>query len=165
MNLGSMNKHPCDIYIAECDFLPLNVIVDYWCERGDAMCREFKRSAIIAACAENKILYRRNDGKDWNDPPHSLADRGILDIKVDSFMEWSNQMFPQAQKPDIPISTREKNTLLIIIAALCEIAGKQANERGMATDIAAETARLGHSRSDDCIRGYLKQAADLITPR
>jgi hypothetical protein len=60
-----------------------------------------------------------------------------------------------------PMNQRERNTLLAIIAALCEKAGITPDKRGLSSELANITERLGVAKSDDRIRKYLKEAADL----
>lgn len=64
-----------------------------------------------------------------------------------------------------PLSTRERRTLLTIIAALCKKAKIDPKRRGAAQDIMALTEELGAKVSDDTIKGYLDEIPDAVESR
>ena len=67
-----MNKD-CESYWAESDYLPVNAVLDYWCD-NNLECKEAKKYAIIAACERGLIQFKRNDGKNFKDPIFELID-------------------------------------------------------------------------------------------
>lgn len=64
-----------------------------------------------------------------------------------------------------PVTARERNTLLTIIAALCEYSGIDPTERGAASQIAKMTEKLGATVTDDTIRKALGKIADALETR
>jgi hypothetical protein len=64
-----------------------------------------------------------------------------------------------------PLSSRERRTFLIIIAALCQKAGIKPDARGAAVVIASATEQLGVPVSDDSIRTMLREIPDAIDSR
>jgi hypothetical protein len=63
---------------------------------------------------------------------------------------------------DKPLSTRERRTLLVLVAALCKRAGIDPAARGASIAIASATAELGVTVSDDTIRPLLRLIPDAI---
>jgi hypothetical protein len=64
-----------------------------------------------------------------------------------------------------PVSTRQRRTLLVIIAALCNKAAIEVSSRGAAAQIATETQLLGARIGEDSIRDLLKQIPDALESR
>lgn len=64
-----------------------------------------------------------------------------------------------------PPSTRQRRTLLTVIAALCKSAGISPSSRGAAAAIASATEELGVPVSDDSIRMLLRDIPDAIGSR
>lgn len=59
------------------------------------------------------------------------------------------------------VDTRERETLLSIIAALCEMAGTTPEKRGLPAELARITQTLGVERGPDAISRHLKKAAEI----
>ena len=66
---------------------------------------------------------------------------------------------------DKPLSGNERNTLLTIIAALCNYSDIKLEAHGVATDIATMTHDIGAPVSDDAIRSALKKIPDALQRR
>lgn len=64
-----------------------------------------------------------------------------------------------------PLSTRQRRTLLTVVAALCKKSAIDPASRGAATAIAAATADIGVPVSDDSIRTLLGEIPDAIESR
>ena len=75
MNIQS--NAACDPYWEHADWLPPWYILDQWCQQDDR-CKQAKQQALFTACEKGIVVYRRNDGKDFDDPVHELSRRGIL---------------------------------------------------------------------------------------
>lgn len=71
----------------------------------------------------------------------------------------------QEQKSEKPLGSREKNTLLVLIGALCKQANIDPEMRGVSTSIEAMTQELGAPISNDTIRNILKQIEDAVESR
>lgn len=66
---------------------------------------------------------------------------------------------------DKPIKTTERNTLLTIIAALCDYSAIKFNERGTAGKIAKLTEEIGARVSHDTVKKVLSQIPDALETR
>lgn len=63
------------------------------------------------------------------------------------------------------MTTTERNTLLTIIAALCDYSAIKTDDRGAATQIAKLTDEIGAAVSDDTVRRWLKAIPDALATR
>jgi hypothetical protein len=64
-----------------------------------------------------------------------------------------------------PLLTTERNSLLAIIAALCDYSAIKHQERGAANQIAKLTEEIGAAVSDDTVRRWLKAVPDALENR
>lgn len=64
-----------------------------------------------------------------------------------------------------PLSTTERNTLLTIIAALCDYSAIKHQERGAASQIARLTEEIGTSVSADTVKRALEKIPDALDAR
>jgi hypothetical protein len=83
----------------------------------------------------------------------------IMDSSTDQI---ETQKFGNDASSDKPLSTKERNTLLIVIAALCKHSHINHQDRGTAIQIADLTDKLGAEVSDDTIRKILKQIPEVL---
>ena len=107
------------------------------------------------------------------------ADRDALKARVDKAEEWEKAMI--AEKSDLqgqiaslaaqtkeadPIDTRERNTLLTIIAALCKEANIDYTKPAKAAGLIQSTAaKMGVSIGETTIEGHLKKIPDALATR
>ena len=160
----------CSSYWSLADYLPLKVVVQYWCEKSghkDQHCKDAKAAAIVSACDRKLIQYGRDDGKTFDDTATSLANRGNLTIHRESFDAWVTENFEDISPlPEKPLGTTERNTLLVIIAALCKESNIDwAKGKGGAEAISRLTQEMGAPISDDTIRAKLKEIDSAIESR
>ena len=80
-------------------------------------------------------------------------------------LEWSKASGHGMDGEDRRVTTRERRTLLTIIAALCREARIDPARRGAAVAIASMTAGLGSPVSEDSIRTALRQIPDATESR
>lgn len=121
----------CNDYWQHADYLPLDLVITYWCEQSGfnaAHCRDAKKSAILAAITSSQIKFRRSDGKPFQDDIYTLAANHLLLIERDSFNAWATQ-FANAPIVEKPLSERERQTLLNIIGVLLELIQTPKTER------------------------------------
>jgi len=71
----------------------------------------------------------------------------------------------EATPAEKPITLTERNTLLVIIAALCKPCKIKYEERGAPVDIARLTEQLGAPVSDDTVRRVLARITDAVEAR
>ena len=160
----------CGKFWAFANHLPLDQVVTYWCEKSgfkNINCKEAKKAAIVAGCERGMIEYSRSDGKTFDDPPHDLAQRGLLTIKRDSFDAWHAENFgEESPLPEKPLSTIERNTLLTIIAVLCEEARLDYSKPAKTANLIADTAaRMGLAIGESTIEGHLKKIPGALETR
>ena len=72
---------------------------------------------------------------------------------------------PAALNSAEPLGTRQRRTLLVVIAALCRKAGIDPNSRGASTQIASATEELGVPVGEDSIRTMVRDIPDAIESR
>jgi hypothetical protein len=115
----------CARYWAYSDYLPIDEVVTYWCEKSGypaEHCKAGKRAAIVKACNENIVKFGRSDNRIFSDPVDVLLGRGILTIERKSFDAWVTENFEdESPLPERPIGRRERDSLLNIIGGLLEL--------------------------------------------
>lgn len=89
--------------------------------------------------------------------------KNILVVKNSEIMQFIKSV---EEKPkDKILKTNERNSLLILIAALCKNADIDWNLRGIATSLMAMTENLGTPLSDETIRKILKDIDNAVESR
>lgn len=92
-----------------------------------------------------------------------------LIIEPDSVQENVDAMRGERNSPrammEKGLSTTERNTLLTIIAALCDYSAIKPDNRGAANQIAKMTEEIGATVSDDTVRRWLKLIPDALATR
>lgn len=73
--------------------------------------------------------------------------------------------FAMRAKADKGLATTERNTLLTIIAGLCNYSAIELNDRGAANQIAKMTEEIGAAVSDDTVRRWLKAIPGALDAR
>lgn len=150
----------CNQYWHHADYLPIDTVISYWCELSGfdtTHCRDAKKAAICSAVAKNLIKFRRSDGKTFEDDVFNLASRGVLQIEKDSFNVWAEQ-FADAPVIEKPLSNRERDTLLTIIAALAKHGKIEIKECGKSAQfISGLTDEVGANVSKRAIEEHLKK--------
>lgn len=166
-----MKLNDCSSYWGMAEYLPLDQVLQYWCQKSgfiDQNCLDAKAAAIVAACAKRLIQYERSDGKYFpEDSPIFLANRGLLLVHRESFDKWVTDNFEdQSPLPEKPLGTNERRTLLVIIAALCKDARLNWSKGGGApANIVRMADELGVKISEDTVRTHLDKLDDAIEAR
>ncbi len=114
----------CDVYWELSDYLPLDTVIEYWCD-GNPRCLEAKRQALLSAIDRGRVDYRRADGKVFKDPVHDLYSRGLILVHRESFESWAISVSgvdeKQALRDHLPLHPRAETTYLNIIGALVDV--------------------------------------------
>lgn len=96
-------------------------------------------------------------------PWHEWAYKnGLVNVAAPKTQTDGNPSFSVSNKP---ITAVERNTLLTIIAALCDYSAIKFDDRGAANQIARMTEEIGAAVSDDTVRRWLKQIPDALESR
>ncbi len=116
---------------------------------------------------ENTHVYKNNN---VFVPAISLPDRSTIVFKIeelDRFIQEFNSKDDQAGSnlKSTVMMTREKNTLLVLVAALCKQANFDYSQRGISKAIEAATEELGARVGDDTIRKILKELPEAVESR
>ncbi len=98
-------------------------------------------------------------------PAGGLPSDSVLVVRTEALREFEesiNEAPPSAGKP---LATTERNTLLTIIAALCDYSAIKPQERGAAAQIAKLTEEIGATVTDDTVRKALAKIPDALGTR
>lgn len=88
-----------------------------------------------------------------------------LVVRTDALREFEQSINGEMASVDKPLSTTERNTLLTIIAALCDRSGIKHQERGTAQRIMEMTDEIGAHVDDGTIRTALAKIPDALETR
>lgn len=99
-------------------------------------------------------------------PAGGLPEDSVLVVRTDALIEFEQSLQGVSGTVDRPLSTRERDTLLTIIAVLCKDAGydysKPAKTAGL---IQSTAAGMGVSISETAIENHLKKIPDALGTR
>ncbi len=115
--------------------------------------------------ADRKEYLKDRDSRPrYNDyyPAGGLPKDGVYVVRTAAIVDFLNRI-NEAPKQEKLLSTKERNSMLTLIAALCREADFNLEQRGIAGALAASTETLGKPLTDDTIRGILKQVKDLLS--
>lgn len=94
-------------------------------------------------------------------PAGGLPKDGVYVVRTAAIVDFLNRI-NETPANEKQLSTKERNSLLMLIAALCKEAKYDLNKRGIAASLAKATEELGKPLSDDTIRGILKQVKNTL---
>jgi hypothetical protein len=116
---------------------------------------------------DRKKFFGKKEKKGITDGhyPTNLPEDGVLVVRTDALRKFEQALIEEQSKPDKPLNTTERNTLLTIIAALCDHSKIDRKAHGSATQIARLTENLGASVSDDAVRKALNKISDAVESR
>lgn len=113
-----------EVYWSESGFLPVDAVLNYWCNGGHT-CIEAKKHALIAAMERGQVAYKRNDCKTFQDPINELYANQNLLVEMSSFRSWVNELeIDQHQENlerNLPIQKTTEATYLKVIGALVDV--------------------------------------------
>lgn len=98
-------------------------------------------------------------------PAGKLPDDAILVVRTNEVLRFLTHLNSDSISESRVIGSRERNTLLVLLAALCKEAKIDYTERGIATAIEMLTQQIGASITDDTIRKVLKQIPEALESR
>ncbi|MEN0038408.1 MAG: hypothetical protein AAGC78_15130 [Cellvibrio sp.] len=114
--------------------------------------------------ADRKEYLAKRDSRPRHDdyyPAGCLPRDGVYVVRTAAIVDFLSQI-NETPKQEKPLSAKERNSMLTVIAALCDEAKFDYRQRGIAGALAASTEKLGKPLSDDTIRGIIKQVKDLL---
>jgi hypothetical protein len=98
-------------------------------------------------------------------PAGGLPQDSVLIIKTDEILRFLTSLDSDGDSAGKKLGSRERNTLLVLIASLCKEAGINYEARGIASVIERVTEINGTRISDDKIRDILKLLPDAVILR
>ena len=133
---------------------------------NDMSCDEEKKLRTKFKADRDKFLEdRMNKPKeDGYYPAGGLPQDCALVIRTNEITRFIKSLedTPISEKPLAP---KERNSLLVLIGALCKEVGIDPNERGVAISLVRMTEILGAPLTDDTIRKILNQIEDAVDLR
>lgn len=98
-------------------------------------------------------------------PAGGLPDDAVIVVRTEALREFEQSVNGAPSGSEKPIVTSERNSLLTIIAALCNYSAIKPQERGAASQIAKLTEEIGAAVSDDTVRRTLAKIPDALESR
>ncbi|NRF50003.1 hypothetical protein HRF68_20570, partial [Pseudomonas stutzeri] len=135
---------------------------------GDILFRHlFERQLFARADVETWLSL-----SDYKDPCHFTREeetaaevRAELEMEIARLKQENAVLQANLLRPKESLDPRARNTLLIIIAALCKHSGISAEGRGAASQIAKLTEELGARVGHDAVREVVLQISDAVERR
>ena len=117
---------------------------------------------FLARAKEN-----RNTGNDTINyyPALCIPDDCAIVVRTEALKEFVHSINEEPASTDKLMTAKERNTLLIIIAALCDYSDINPQARGTAKQIADLTSEFGAPVTDDTIRLIIKKMSDAVELR
>lgn len=103
--------------------------------------------------------------KDYHEPMETLPDDAVLVVRTEALRAFEQSVNATPNGSDKPISSNERNSLLTIIAALCDYSGIPHQKRGAASQIAKLTEEIGASVSADTVKRVLEKIQHALDAR
>lgn len=98
-------------------------------------------------------------------PRARLPEDSILVVRTDALRDFESAINEEPTKADKPLSTTERNSLLVMIAALCKKAGIDHQKRGSAPMIVKMADEIGVPLDAGTVLTALKQIPDAVGAR
>lgn len=98
-------------------------------------------------------------------PSGGLPNDALLVVKTSEIMNFLLSLGHAEQQIEKPLKSKERNTLLVMIAALCRNADIDYKKKGITAAFEMITDKNGTPLSDDTIRKVLKQLDDAVSTR
>ncbi len=130
---------------------------------------EKEAEILLTRHKENRKIYleNRESKPRWRDfyPSGGLPSDAVLVVRTDALREFEQAINGPSEKREKPLATIERNSLLTIIAALCDKDAIIHQERGAAARIAALTDEIGANVSEDTVKRALDKIPDALESR
>jgi hypothetical protein len=114
---------------------------------------------------QERFEQRARPAKKSYYPAGGLPEDAVIVVRTEALREFEQLVNGVTNGPEKPIATIERNSLLTIIAALCDYSAIKPQERGAASQIAKLTEEIGASVSDDTVRRVLERIPGALESR
>jgi hypothetical protein len=130
---------------------------------------ESEAQKLLDKYQQDRKLYLEKrasgDNMDHYFPAGGLPDDAILVVRMAALRDFEQSINDNQNELTKPITTTERNTLLAIIAGLCEYSAINPSERGVADKIAVMTQERGAAVSSETIRKVLAKIPEALETR
>ncbi len=117
---------------------------------------------------DRKVFLEKRDSEDLSSryyPAGGLPKDAVLVVRTDALRELEKSLDTKISAADKAMTTTERNTLLTLIAALCNYSDIDWNKRGIANQLMEMTEEIGAPITDDTIRKIISQIPDAVEAR
>jgi hypothetical protein len=116
---------------------------------------------------QKKFLERQKSQQESENyyPAGSLPEDSVIVVRTQALRDFEQSLNGASTGAEKPMTTSERNSLLTIIAALCNYSKINHQKRGAAGQIAKLTANIGAPVSDDTLRRVLAKIPDALESR
>lgn len=114
-----------------------------------------------------KAKEQRDSGRDSENyiPAGGLPEDSVMVVRTDALRAFEQSINGAQDPKEKPLTTTERNSLLIIIAALCDNSAIDLGTSTVTGEIVSMTQLLGAPVTDDTVRKALKQIPDAVERR
>lgn len=99
------------------------------------------------------------------EPTKYFPEDAVIVVRPEALRELEQSINGGSKAQEKPMATSERNSLLTIIAALCDYSAIKLKDRGAASQIAKITDEIGASVSQDTVRRVLLKINDALESR
>lgn len=128
-----------------------------------------KAEALLKKHSEDRKVYlerrRTQTSSERYYPRDGLPPDSVLVVRTEALRVFEESVNAATSSVDKPMTTSERNSLLAIIAALCDYSAIKHQERGAASQITKMTDEIGAPVSDDTVRRALAKIPDALESR
>lgn len=117
---------------------------------------------------DRKVFLEHRDRQNKADsyyPAGTLPQDAVIVVRTSALRKFEQSVIDTPASFEKPLTTTERNTLLTIIAALCDYSDIKYLERGAASQILKMTEVIGAPITDDTIRSALRKIPDALESR
>jgi hypothetical protein len=131
----------------------------------EALCPSSTRSRQFSAPPPQPAYVRSRDGDMWQLTSRGLPSNCDIVVRSEALADLEAREGAIPKVDERRLGKREKDTYLVIFAALCAELNIEPGKYGAAKRIAAATDRLGASISDDTIRRIFGEIPEALESR
>lgn len=128
-----------------------------------------KAEALLKKHSEDRKVYlerrRTQPASERYYSRDGLPADSVLVVRTEALRVFEESVNAATSSVDKPMAPSERNSLLTIIAALCDYSAIKHQERGVAIQIAKMTDEIGAPVSDDTVRRVLSKIPDALESR
>lgn len=120
---------------------------------------------IVLEDDDGAVFSCHSEDSDGDPCPDPVPDDGVLVVRYRALSNLVQSIACASGNSEKPLATTERNTLLTIIAALCDYSAIKHRERGATSQIARLTEEIGASVSADTVKRVLEKIPDALDAR